>query len=293
MSRPRILLLGGNGQVGRALQRTLLPLGDVVAPGRAELDLLHPLAVVPYLEQVAPAWVVNAAAYTAVDRAESEPDAAKAINTELPKVLAANVPRLGYRVVHYSTDYVFDGKASAPYVETDAPNPQSVYGRTKLAGDEAILTLPDALVLRLSWVFGPDGGNFVRTMVRLARERDQLSVVADEHGCPTPAELVADVSLLAMHQKVEGLFHLSSASPTTWYAFAQAILAEAWTQGVPGLRVRPGLMEPIVTSEYPTRAVRPANSVLDTSKLARTLQITLPTWMPYLQALIARIKSGN
>lgn len=292
-ARDRILLLGGAGQVGRELQRALLPLGDVTVVTRAEADLSRPAELQPLLRQTAPRWVVNAAAYTAVDRAESDEAGARAVNAELPAWLAEQSAAQGFGLVHYSTDYVFDGQGQRPYREDDATAPQGVYGHTKLEGEQAALAAPGGLVMRLSWVFGVHGGNFAKTMIRLARERDALRVVADQQGCPTPAALVADLTLLALRQQLSGLYHLSASGPTTWHAYAQHVIDAAWQAGLEGLKARPEAVAPIQTADFPTPAKRPAYSVLDGSKLEQALGLRLPGWQPYVAQLIQHLKEGG
>lgn len=294
--RASILVLGAAGQVGRELCRSLLPLGEVHPVTRAELDLAHlgdGSGLWRLFDTLQPAVVVNAAAYTAVDRAEQEPELAHALNAHLPAELARGSALRGYRLVQYSTDYVFDGArpdGGRGLREDDPTGPSSVYGRSKLAGELAALAAPGALVLRLSWVFGLHGGNFVKTMLRLARERDSLRVVADQHGCPTPAALAADLTLLALRGGLSGLYHLASSEPTTWHAFAQAVLSEAQAQGGPELRAGPLAVQAIGTADYPTPAARPAWSVLDSSRLARDLGLVqLPSWRPYLRELLSTL----
>ena len=276
MSQETLLLLGANGQVGYELARALLPLGVVHAAGRAEVDLSDVSSIEKAVSQLQPSIIVNAAAYTAVDRAETDHDAAFAINSVAVNVISKICSRNKIRLIHYSTDYVFDGRKSGSYDETDSTNPQSVYGDSKLSGETAALQSSDALVFRLSWVFGMHGANFPKTMLRLARERPELRVVADQTGCPTPAALVADVTLLAIRAGLQGLYHLSSNEPTNWHTYAQAALAYAGIQTP---------VAPISTSEFPTAAKRPVNSVLNCSKLERDLNIRMPSWKPYLQRL--------
>jgi dTDP-4-dehydrorhamnose reductase len=283
----RILLLGANGQVGYELARALQTLGEVYAVGRSEVNLADADSIRRAIQEVAPSLVVNAAAYTAVDKAESDEANAFAINAVAVNVLAEITSAQKIRLIHYSTDYVFDGNQARAYVESDATDPQSVYGRSKLAGEQAALASPGGLVFRLSWVFGEHGGNFPKTMLRLARERDALKVVADQHGCPTPAALVADITLLAIRAGLSGLYHLSAAEPTTWHAFAQATLEYAEQAGLSGLKVRSQDVQAITTANYPTPAKRPQHSVLDCSKLQADLGVTLPSWRPYLQRLVA------
>jgi dTDP-4-dehydrorhamnose reductase len=276
----RILLVGANGQVGHELRRSLAPLGDVVATTRSgrldddtaceTLDLASTDAIEPLVERVAPDLVVNAAAYTAVDRAESEPEPAMRVNAEAPTRLATVCARRGTPLVHYSTDYVFDGSATMPYAE-DAPTaPLGVYGVSKLRGEEAVrVSGAPHLILRTAWVYGLHGHNFLRTMLRLGAERDTLRVVADQFGCPTPAWLIADVTAqLVRDGSGEGTLHLVAGGRTSWHGFAEAIFEEAVDRG---LLPRAPAVEAIATSEYPTPARRPAYSVLDTTALATRL----------------------
>lgn len=275
----RILLTGKNGQVGRELQRTLSALGTIVALGREELDLTATGAIRRTMRDVRPDIVVNAAAYTAVDRAEQEPDIALAINGTAPGLIAEEARRLGAFVVHYSTDYVFDGTKRTPYRETDTPNPLNVYGRSKLAGENAIRASGAAhFIFRTSWVYAAHGQNFVHTILRLACERDELKIVDDQIGAPTWARTIAETTataLTAKHRDHSGLYHLTAAGAVTWFGFARAILAEAKTLR-PDLHV-PELI-PITTSEYPRPAPRPANSRLDNARLQTAFGLVAPDW---------------
>jgi len=284
----RILILGGDGQVAWELRRTLATLGEVVAVGRRTqpycLDLMQPETILPLVEQVRPAWIVNAAAYTAVDKAEQEPDLAAAVNAVAPGWLAEAAGRVGAQLLHYSTDYVFDGTATTPYQEDAAPNPQGVYGRTKLAGEEAIAKAGcDWLILRTAWVYGARGGNFMRTMRRLAREREALSVVADQHGATTWSRHIAEATALILAQlgddraawhRACGLYHLTSAGSATWHAFAERIVEHQRRHETIACQQ----VTAIATADYPTPAKRPAYSVLDNGKLAATFGIRLPDW---------------
>jgi dTDP-4-dehydrorhamnose reductase len=279
--RETILLLGANGQVGHELARALLPLGTVHAATREQVDLSDPQSLERAFATLRPSWVVNAAAYTAVDKAESETALANAINYKAVEAINTLSTQYKTRLIHYSTDYVFDGTKQGAYDERDATNPQSVYGASKLSGEQAALENSDALVLRLSWVFGEHGANFPKTMLRLASQKPELRVVADQTGCPTPAALVADITLLAMRARLRGLYHLCSSEVTTWHAFAQATLACA------------GVATPVVaitTADYPTAAKRPANSALDCRKLERDLGVNLPSWRPYLQRMVSAMQ---
>ena len=300
-SPPRILLLGADGQVGWELRRALLPLGTVVPMGRAEADLSDLDGLERLLTRDRPQVIVNAAAYTAVDRAESDVDLATRINAEAPAVLARHAAQTGAWLVHYSTDYVFDGTKVSPYSEADAPSPQSVYGRTKLAGERAIAAAGcKALVLRTSWVYAARGGNFARTMLRLATERDTLRVVADQIGAPTSAELIADGTALALHRvltepagaKLAGLYHLTAAGTTSWHGYAQHVLARAQAAGW-SLRCVPDAVQPVATADYPLPAPRPANSRLDTAKLCAAFGLTLPDWTVQVDRLLAELPRPN
>ena len=292
----KILLLGANGQVGTELRRSLAPLGDVVAATRdgrlanggacevANLD--EPRSLGALVGRIAPDVVVNAAAYTAVDRAESERDAAFRANAEAPAALADACAARDALLVHYSTDYVFDGRGTRPYREDDPTDPLGVYGASKLAGEEAIRASGCRhAILRTAWVYAAHGHNFLRTMLRLGRERDSLRVVADQVGTPTPAWLIADVSarLIAHPPGASGSWHLTAAGQTTWHGFAEAIFAGAVEHG---LLPRAPRVEPIATAEYPTPAQRPGYSVLDTTRLRTTLDIDLPEWEAGLQHVL-------
>ena len=275
----RLLLLGKNGQVGWELQRSLAPLGEVMALGREEADLADAASLRAAVATAAPDVIVNAAAYTAVDKAESEPERADRINHRAVAELAALAAARDALLVHYSTDYVFDGRKAGPYVESDPTGPLGVYGQTKLAGEAAVTASgARALVFRTSWVHAGRGGNFIRTMLRLAGERDSLRVVADQIGAPTSAALIADITAQAIGAALApGVYHLTAAGETSWHGLAQFVIAEALAAGVP-LRARPETVTAITTAEYPTPAARPANSRLDTAKLRRALGIALPDW---------------
>ena len=284
----KILLTGATGQVGYELERSLQALGQVVALDRRRLDLSDLDQVRDVMRAIRPGLIVNPAAYTAVDTAESEPELAYRINAEAPAVMAAEARLLGAAMVHYSTDYVFDGAKHGPYVETDPTGPLNVYGSSKLAGEQAIAAtgIPH-LILRTSWVYGMRGKNFLLTMLRLARERDELRVVADQHGAPTWSRTIADTTaaLLAQahvggtawwHQH-SGIYHLSAEGQTTWHGFTEAIVAAA------GLDCR---ILPISSADYPTPARRPVNSVMSSEKLMSGL-CTLPEWQHAMKLCIA------
>jgi dTDP-4-dehydrorhamnose reductase len=296
MTPLRILLTGATGQVGWELQRSLSRLGTVTAIDLAELDLTNTEAVRAFIADQRPDVLVNPAAYTAVDKAETQPDLAMAVNGVAPGVMAQAMAQLGGLMIHYSTDYVFDGTKTTPWLETDAPNPLSVYGRTKLAGEQAVQAAGGAhVILRTSWVYGRRGANFMLTMIRLAKERDELRVVADQHGAPTwcrtlaegTAEIVErlwlDPQTRAKARALSGVYHFTNGGATTWHGFASAIVAAA-----PELADRRHVkVTPIATSDYPLPARRPANSLLDNGKLAATFGIHPMPWEQALQACLA------
>ncbi len=294
-SGTRILLTGCNGQVGRALRQTLAPLGPVSALDRSALDLADPDAIRRAVRNHCPGIIVNAAAYTAVDRAESEPELAMAANAVAPGVLAEEASRINAVLVHYSTDYVFDGKKPGPYNESDTPNPLNVYGRSKLAGELAIqAACPAHYILRTSWVYAATGSNFMNTMLRLGRERPELRIVDDQTGAPTWAQSIAEMTAQILASRTgkadpgHGLYHLTASGAVTWFGFAQAIFAEAGT--MPG--IQPPRLVPITTQEYPLPAPRPANSRLDTAKLTATFGIKPAHWRDMLRQCLLE-KQGD
>lgn len=298
----KILLLGASGQVGWELQRSLAPLGELVALGRdsaknsaglcGDLTRLDDLANT--VRAVRPGLIVNAAAHTAVDKAETEPALARTVNTLAPGVLAREAAALGAWLVHYSTDYVFDGSGSRPWRERDAPAPLNVYGQTKLEGERLVAQHhPRHLILRTSWVYAARGGNFAKTMLRLATERERLSVIHDQWGAPTGAELLADVSAHAIRQLLShpehaGLYHLAAAGETTWHGYATTVLALAREAGV-ALRTPPDGVDAVPSSAFATAARRPHNSRLDCGRLQQTFGLTLPPWQQGVQRLLAEI----
>jgi dTDP-4-dehydrorhamnose reductase len=298
----KLLLFGKNGQVGWELQRSLSVLGEVVALDRASRDHCGDLSDLEGLartvREVRPDVIVNAAAYTAVDKAESEPDLAQMVNAAAPGVFAREAERLGAWLIHYSTDYVFDGSGSKPWVETDAPAPLSVYGRSKLEGERAITEACERhLILRTSWVYAARGGNFIKTMLRLARERDRLTVIDDQHGAPTGAELVADVTTHAIRQlavrgsssqDLAGIYHLASAGQTTWHGYASHVLSEA-LRLQPEMRFKATEVAPVSTESFVTAARRPLNSRLDAAKLRETFGLSLPPWQQGVDRVLAEI----
>jgi len=287
----KILVIGKNGQIGWELQRTLAPLGNVIALDRADLDLTDQDAIRSRVREIQPELIVNAAAYTAVDQAESEPEVAYSINATAPGVLAEEARALSAWLLHYSTDYVFDGAKSGPYEENDCVNPLSVYGASKLAGEQAIAATGGRyLILRTSWVYGARGKNFLLTIMRLAREREELRVVADQVGSPTWSRMVAEataqiaIQLLSAPRRSRqeaGIYHLTCAGETSWYDFAREIVKWMTSSSVTAWSARcpdgPRLV-PIPTSEYPRPARRPANSCLACAKLHTDFRITLPPW---------------
>lgn len=295
---PKFLVTGSNGQVGFELRRSLAPLGEVIALDRAACDLAQPDTLRQLVREYRPDVIVNPAAYTAVDKAESDADTAFAVNGTAVGVLAEEARELGSLLVHYSTDYVFDGTKADAYVETDATNPRSVYGKTKLAGEQAIAASgAAALVLRTCWVAGAHGGNFAKTMLKLGRERESLRVIADQFGAPTTAALIADVtaqiiarSWLAADRSVfpGGTYHLAADGETTWYGYATELLRYAAARGVE-LKVDPAAITAIPATEYPLPAPRPANSRLNTSKLRETFDIYLPDWRQGIHFLLDQI----
>jgi dTDP-4-dehydrorhamnose reductase len=295
----RILVLGANGQVGFELVRALTSLGDVVravrddssATNALRVDLANAESLAAALDEARADVVVNAAGYTAVDRAEDEPDLAERINGRALAEIGAWAARNGKRVVHYSTDYVFDGSSKRPYREDDAPSPLGAYGRSKLAGEEALRASGARhLIVRTAWVYAARGHNFLRTMLRLAGERDELRVVADQIGAPTPARLIADATATMLRQwlgdddvRRDGTYHVVSAGQCSWFDFAGAIVDGAAARGL--IERRPRVV-PVTTADYPTRARRPAYSVLDTSKAARAFGLQLQDWRSGLDSVL-------
>lgn len=296
---PTLLVTGSNGQVGFELRRSLMPLGRVIAVDRQRCDLTRPEALRELVRELRPDVIVNAAAYTAVDKAESDVDTAFGVNAIAPGVLAEEARALGSLLVHYSTDYVFDGSKAGAYTELDTPNPQSVYGKSKLAGEQAIVaTGAIALILRTCWVAGAHGSNFAKTMLRLAQERDALRVIADQFGAPTTAALIADVTanIVARHWLLgkrdasfpAGVYHLAAGGETSWHGYATTVLAGAARRRV-ALKVDPAHIEPIPATAYPLPAPRPANSRLDTRKLRDTFAVHLPDWQQGVDFLLDQI----
>ena len=288
----RILLTGKNGQLGWELQRALSTLGEVTALGQADMDLANPDAIRKICRDLQPNLIVNPAAYTAVDKAETEPALAMAINGTAPGIMAQEARRLGAALIHYSTDYVFDGNKNTPYTEQDIPNPQNIYGSSKLAGERAIQSVDvPYLILRTAWVYGRRGKNFLLTMQRLGREKPLLKVVDDQIGAPTWCRLLAEATAQIVAQGLgrgdvagyirqhSGVYHMTCAGQTSWHGFASAILGRE-----AGVIAQ---LQPIPSVEYPTPAARPAYSVLDNAQLAQTFGIALPDWMAALEMVLA------
>lgn len=302
LGRLRILVTGRDGQVGHELVRTLAPLGEVTATGRAELDMTSDDSIRASVRRVRPHLIVNAAAYTAVDKAESEPALAKRINSDAVATLAAEAKRAGAGIIHYSTDYVFDGAKSEPYLEDDRPNPLNVYGRTKLGGDEALAAadLP-YIIFRVSWVYGARGRNFLHTMLRLAKERRELRIVDDQIGAPTSAIEIADATAQVVRKLIQprdapsdwnramrersGVYNMAAAGETSWCGFAHEIFRQS---GVGNVAVHP-----ISTAEYKTPAVRPLNSRLGCARLERVFGLTMKDWKAALEDVLHEISSAS
>ena len=297
----KIVLLGKDGQVGWGLQRALAPLGEVVALGRDEADLADIPALLARVRRERPEVVVNAAAYTAVDKAEKEPELAAKVNAEAPSALAGLCAELGAWMVHYSTDYVYDGQSDGAYVETAPTRPLSVYGRTKLEGDLGVSGSGcQHLIFRTSWVFAARGGNFAKTMLRLAAERDGLDVVADQYGAPTSAELIADVTALCLHRvlrgaggasdgaSLSGLYHLAAAGEATWFDYARHVIAGATARGL-ALKMSADAVNPIPALAYPLPAARPGNSRLSVRKLETTFGLHMPDWRLHVDRMLDEI----
>ncbi len=297
----KILLLGRGGQVGWELQRSLSVLGELVALGSDSAhnmqglcgDFTNLAGLAETVRRVQPHVIVNAAAHTAVDKAESEPELARLINALAPGVLAQEATKIGAWLVHYSTDYVFDGSGQQPWSEGNATSPLSVYGQTKLEGEQAVAATPNHLIFRTSWVYAARGGNFAKTMLRLAGERDALSVIDDQIGAPTSAELLADVTVHAIRAAVAkpelaGLYHCVAGGETSWYDYARYVLSQAQALGHV-LKAGPEQVAPTPTSSYPTPAERPLNSRLNTRKLQAAFDLTLPHWKEGVARMLTEI----
>lgn len=306
MSGP-ILITGKNGQVGWELQRLLKDVGPIIALDRDAMDLSQPDSIRRTFADIRPSIIINAAAYTGVDLAEEEPDYAQMVNGNAPGIMAEEAAKIGALLIHYSTDYVFDGKKQTPYVETDQPNPVNAYGMTKLIGERAIeSSAANYLIFRTSWVYSTRGKNFLLTILRLAREREELKIVDDQIGIPNWSHAIAEATaaVIAKLQKtkakggrsknpktVRGVYHMAGSGETSWFGFAEAILAEIHKGGfgatiMQQVPVIAKAVRPITTAEYPTRARRPAYSVLNSSKLKKTFGVELPSWKLQLKAAV-------
>jgi dTDP-4-dehydrorhamnose reductase len=305
-SELRILLTGVNGQLGGDLLPLLQPFGNVMAPLRSALDLSDAPAIRRFVQQVRPDWIINPAAYTAVDRAESEPELAYAINAEAPRALGEEAAQLGIPVIHFSTDYVFDGSGTKPWVESDATGPLGIYGASKLAGERALAATGAAhLIFRTSWVYSSRGKNFLLTILRLAQQKDEMRIVDDQHGAPTWSRDLARMVVHVMRalsdqkisfgpsasetiQRVKGIYHAAGSGETTWFGFAQEFLRLA-------AAARPGTkfarLVPITTSEYPTPARRPPNSRLDCSRLQQVFGFAMPSWQDSTATVLSEVLS--
>jgi dTDP-4-dehydrorhamnose reductase len=298
----KILLFGKSGQVGWELQRSLAPLGEVIAldSGSQELcgDFTNLQGLAQTVRSVAPDIIVNAAAHTAVDKAESEPELVRTINALAAGVLAQEAKRINAWLIHYSTDYVFEGHGDKPWLETDATAPLNVYGATKLEGEQLIQQSGcKHLIFRTSWVYGARGGNFAKTMLRVAQEREKMNVINDQIGAPTGADLLADITAhairTAQHQpELSGLYNVVAAGATSWHGYASLVIEYARRAGIP-LKVAPDAIKPVPTSAFPTAAKRPLNSRLDTSKLQHAFNLHLPQWQAGVERMLDEIMSGK
>jgi dTDP-4-dehydrorhamnose reductase len=306
----KILLFGTDGQVGWELQRSLAPLGELLVmgldrdtnPGRLCGDFTQLDALAETVRTVRPDVIVNAAAHTAVDKAESEPDFARLLNAQAPGVLADEAQKLGAWLIHYSTDYVFDGSGDQPWKEGDPTGPLSVYGQTKLEGEQAVMRCHRHLIFRTSWVYAARGGNFAKTMLRLAAERETLQVIDDQFGAPTGADLIADVTAHAIRQvkagqgdgnaDLAGIYHLVASGVTTWHAYAKHVVALAQS-AQPAIKIVANEVKAVPTSAFPTAAKRPHNSRLDTTKLRTTFGLQLPHWQAGVNRMLNEIDYGR
>jgi len=291
----KILLTGSNGQVGFELAKKLSALGEVIATDREDLDLANPEAIRQFIDQVKPDMIINPAAYTSVDKAESEPEIAYQINVTAPGVLAEKSRELNIPLIHFSTDYVFDGLKKDAYVETDLTNPQSIYGKTKCEGEEKIRKHPKHIILRTSWVFGVHGNNFLKTMLRLIQDKESLNIVGDQWGSPASAKMLADVTFKIVDTIRKnknfndyGTYHVTSDGETNWQQYASLIASELIKLDVK-IKCEPDQIRPILTSEYPTAAKRPLNSRLNTDKIKKTFVLELPHWESEVKKVLREI----
>jgi len=291
----KILLTGKNGQVGFELAKKLGALGEVIATDREELDLTNPDAIRKFIDQTKPDIIINPAAYTAVDKAESEPDLAYQINVKAPEVLAEKASELNIPLVHFSTDYVFDGLKKEAYVETDPTSPQSVYGKTKHDGEEKVRKHPKHIILRTSWVFGVHGNNFLKTILRLISDKESLNILGDQWGSPASSSMLGDVTFKIMDSilknknfKDYGTYHVTNDGETNWHAYASLISSEAMKLNLK-VKCAPDKIHAILTSEYPTAAKRPYNSRLNTDKLKKTFMLELPHWESEVKKVLREV----
>lgn len=296
----KILVTGKNGQVGHELMTTLAPLGKVIGIDVKECDLSQSAAIEALLDKVSPDIIVNSAAYTAVDKAESESTIAHAVNAQAPKIFARYAARRNILLIHFSTDYIFDGKKEGAYLEDDESHPQSVYGKTKWLGEEAVRKMAAKhIIIRTSWVFGSHGVNFLKTMLKLAQERDKLSIVADQFGAPTSAKLLAEVTAQIIKELQEpgfyrkfGTYHVVAKGETSWHGYAKLVIEKANALGVV-TKISPDQIKPITTKEYPVPAPRPANSRLDTTKVLSTFSVRLPKWQDEVDCVVKELLQGG
>ena len=292
----KILVTGKNGQVGHELMRSLAPLGQVVGVDVKECDLAQSAAIDALLERVRPDIIINPAAYTEVDKAESQPTIAHAVNAQAPKLLARYAARHNIPIIHFSTDYVFDGKKEGAYVEDDEANPTSVYGKTKWLGEDSVRKLAAKhIIIRTSWVFGSHGVNFLKTMLKLASERDKLSVVSDQFGAPTSARLLADAVAQIVTELGEpgsyrkyGTYHVAARGETSWHGYAQVVVEKAIKHGM-AVKINPKDIKPISSKEYPMPAPRPSNSRLDTTKVSTVFSVSLHKWQDEVEKVIKEL----
>lgn len=296
----RVLVTGVTGQVGSALLRSLAAFGTVVAADRQAIDLARPHDIAARLDELAPDVIVNPAAYTAVDKAEDDRDTAFLVNEAAPRAIARWAADADVPLIHFSTDYVFDGSGTIPWKETDTPSPLSVYGASKLAGEKAIREAGGPhLIARTSWVYAPRGANFFRTIMRMAKEREELRIVVDQHGAPTSAAIIADTvarmfadprGIREVLKRADGMVHVTASGSTSWHGFATAIVEGLRTKGIP---LKVGRVLPIATSNYPVKAQRPLNSRLDLTKLSRLIGTAPPHWSVGLEAAIAEVAASD
>ena len=292
----KILVTGMKGQVGFELMKTLAPLGKVIGVDVNECDLAQSAMIDALLDRVKPDIIINPAAYTAVDKAESEPTVAHAVNAQAPKTLARQASRRNIPIIHFSTDYIFDGEKDGPYLEDDPANPKSVYGKTKWLGEEAVRSnAAKHVILRTSWVFGAHGVNFLKTMLKLSKERDKMSVVSDQVGAPTSARLLAEVTAEIVKQLLQefsyrkyGTYHLVAEGETSWHGYAQVVVEKAIKHGM-AVKINPKDIKPISSKEYPMPAPRPSNSRLDTTKVSTVFSVSLHKWQDEVEKVIKEL----